>query len=41
MRKRMATPIIIDGRNLLRPEDARAADFEYISVGRSAVNALH
>ncbi len=30
----MEVPMIIDGRNLLDPEAARAADFEYVDMGR-------
>ncbi len=32
--KNMRTPILIDGRNILSPYDARAAGFHYIGVGR-------
>ena len=32
----MATPILVDGRNLFRPEDAIAAGFDYAGVGRPA-----
>jgi UDPglucose 6-dehydrogenase len=31
----MEVPVIIDGRNLLDPEVARAAGFEYVDMGRS------
>ncbi len=34
VREAMATPLIVDGRNLLDPEQARAAGFVYESVGR-------
>ena len=34
VRDAMATPLIVDGRNLLDPEQARAAGFAYESVGR-------
>ncbi|MGD0497090.1 MAG: UDP-glucose/GDP-mannose dehydrogenase family protein [Bryobacteraceae bacterium] len=34
--KVMATPILIDGRNLFHPEEAVAAGFDYTGVGRSA-----
>jgi UDPglucose 6-dehydrogenase len=34
VRKRMHTPLIFDGRNLLDPDRARAAGFTYASVGR-------
>jgi hypothetical protein len=32
----MARPLIIDGRNLLDPEDVRAAGFAYEGIGRPA-----
>lgn len=35
LHERMATPILIDGRNLWQPEQATEAGFEYHSVGRS------
>jgi UDPglucose 6-dehydrogenase len=31
----MEVPVIIDGRNLLDPEVVRAADFEYVDMGRT------
>jgi hypothetical protein len=31
----MRTPVIVDGRNLLDPDDARALGFVYEGVGRS------
>ncbi|HYX83765.1 MAG TPA: UDP-glucose/GDP-mannose dehydrogenase family protein [Gaiellales bacterium] len=34
VREAMAAPLIVDGRNLLDPEQARAAGFAYESVGR-------
>jgi UDPglucose 6-dehydrogenase len=34
VRTAMRTPLIVDGRNLLDPEEARAAGFAYESVGR-------
>jgi UDP-glucose 6-dehydrogenase len=34
VREAMATPLIVDGRNLLDPAQARAAGFVYESVGR-------
>ncbi len=38
----MEVPVIIDGRNLLDPEVARAAGFEYVDMGRSrAREAAH
>ena len=33
--KQMKTPILIDGRNVYSPEEARAAGFHYIGVGRA------
>ena len=33
--KQMKTPILIDGRNVYSPEEARAAGFHYIGIGRS------
>jgi UDPglucose 6-dehydrogenase len=32
----MARPLIVDGRNLLDPEQARAAGFAYEGIGRSS-----
>ena len=34
VREAMRTPLIVDGRNLLDPEAARAAGFEYEGIGR-------
>ena len=34
IRPRMATPVIVDGRNLLDPAAVRESGFEYYSVGR-------
>ncbi|RYZ70976.1 MAG: UDP-glucose/GDP-mannose dehydrogenase family protein, partial [Proteobacteria bacterium] len=34
IKKRMRTPLVFDGRNLLDPKDAKAAEVEYISIGR-------
>lgn len=34
IRKRLRTPLVFDGRNLLDPKDAKAAGLEYISIGR-------
>ena len=34
-REAMRTPLIVDGRNLLDPEAARAAGFEYEGIGRA------
>ena len=30
----MATPVIVDLRNIYRPEDVRSAGFKYESIGR-------
>ena len=32
----MEVPVIVDGRNLLNPEAARSAGFEYVDMGRSS-----
>ena len=37
VRSAMATPLIVDGRNLLDPGQVRAAGFLYESVGRPSV----
>ncbi|WP_367872247.1 UDP-glucose/GDP-mannose dehydrogenase family protein [Luteolibacter sp. Populi] len=34
IKKRLRTPLIFDGRNLIDPKDAKAAGIEYISIGR-------
>jgi UDPglucose 6-dehydrogenase len=39
IKKRLRTPLVFDGRNLLDPESARAAEIEYHSVGRPGVLA--
>lgn len=39
VRKRLRTPLVFDGRNLLDPEAAAAAGIEYYSIGRPAVKA--
>jgi UDPglucose 6-dehydrogenase len=36
LRDAMRTPLIVDGRNLLDPDEARAAGFVYESIGRAA-----
>jgi UDPglucose 6-dehydrogenase len=38
MREAMAQPVVVDLRNIYRPEDMRAAGFVYESVGRPASN---
>ena len=35
--KRLRTPLVFDGRNLLDPEDVKAAKLEYYSIGRPSV----
>ncbi|MEM9237266.1 MAG: UDP-glucose/GDP-mannose dehydrogenase family protein [Verrucomicrobiota bacterium] len=35
--KRLRTPLVFDGRNLLDPEDIKAAKLEYHAIGRPAV----
>lgn len=37
MRRRMAAPVIFDGRNIYRPADVKAAGFAYHSIGRASV----
>jgi hypothetical protein len=34
VREAMRTPLVVDGRNLLDPDQARGAGFAYESVGR-------
>lgn len=34
IKKRLRTPLIFDGRNLIDPKDAKAAGLEYYSIGR-------
>ena len=34
IRKEMARPLVIDGRNMLRPAEMRELGFEYLSFGR-------
>ncbi len=34
MRDAMARPLILDGRNLLSPQEMKALGFEYYSLGR-------
>jgi UDPglucose 6-dehydrogenase len=34
IKKRLRTPLLFDGRNLLDPKDVKAAGLEYISIGR-------
>ncbi|MCS7225144.1 MAG: UDP-glucose/GDP-mannose dehydrogenase family protein, partial [Armatimonadetes bacterium] len=37
VKSRMASPIIIDGRNLLDPNTLKEAGFDYYGVGRAAL----
>jgi len=39
VREAMRTPLVVDGRNLLDPAQARAAGFAYESVGRPSAPA--
>jgi UDPglucose 6-dehydrogenase len=34
MAKRMAHPVMIDGRNFLDPKQLEAAGFRYVGIGR-------
>ena len=34
----MRTPLLLDGRNLFEPEEAVAAGFAYVGVGRGVAN---
>jgi UDPglucose 6-dehydrogenase len=34
VRKEMARPLVVDGRNMLRPAEMRELGFEYMSFGR-------
>lgn len=34
VKKRLRTPLVFDGRNLLDPADAKAVGLEYVSIGR-------
>ena len=40
VRTAMRTPLIVDGRNLLDPEAARAAGFVYEGIGRPPLLAM-
>ena len=37
IRRSLRYPIIVDGRNLLSPEEMRKLDFTYLSIGRPDV----
>ena len=39
IRKRLRTPLVFDGRNLLDPDSAAGQGLEYYSVGRSPTQA--
>ena len=39
MAKLMRTPVLLDGRNVWSPADARKAGFTYYGIGRPAVSA--
>jgi UDPglucose 6-dehydrogenase len=34
IKKRMLSPLLFDGRNLLNPQEIRALGFHYTSIGR-------
>jgi UDPglucose 6-dehydrogenase len=34
VKKRLLTPVIIDGRNLYSPKDMESLDIEYFGIGR-------
>ena len=36
MARRMNQAILVDGRNLFDPANARAAGFDYVGIGRAA-----
>jgi len=40
VRKEMARPLVIDGRNMLRPSQMKELGFEYVSFGRPDPVAL-
>jgi UDPglucose 6-dehydrogenase len=40
VREAMASPLIVDGRNLLDPVQARAAGFVYESIGRPSAESV-
>ena len=39
VRRLLASPLVVDGRNLYRPDEMRSAGLHYISIGRPAVSA--
>jgi UDPglucose 6-dehydrogenase len=39
MRRRMAAPVIFDGRNLFQPQKMQRLGFTYHSIGRRSVEA--
>ena len=36
----MARPLLVDGRNMLRPADMQALGFEYLSFGKARADRL-
>ena len=38
--KEMARPLVIDGRNMLRPAEMKELGFEYLSFGRPEMTAV-
>jgi UDPglucose 6-dehydrogenase len=36
--RRMRTPLLVDGRNMLDPEALRAAGFDYTGIGRNGTS---
>ncbi len=39
VRRLLASPVVVDGRNLYRPDEMQFAGLQYISIGRPAVSA--
>jgi len=40
LRRALAVPVMVDGRNLFRPEEVRKAGLEYISMGRPGTDPV-
>ena len=40
IRSEMARPLVVDGRNMLRPAEMQALGFEYMSFGRPELVAV-